>query len=393
MNRIVKLMRVVVLNRVLALLTEISSPRESITPRGRHQVRSRRQSRVTLLWFALVFLTLNVTASIALSHTRVRDPEYGRRASHLRERIAENPERPLVLVLGSSRTAMGVRVAAWEATRSTDASQSDPLIFNMAIIGSGPVIELMTLRRIYADGFRPAAVVLEYWPPFLHQEDGWTETDRIVRDRLSEHDRHFVREHFPAPEQVEREMDLRRRNPIFGNRERLLMHVLQWWLPPMKRQNHTWTDLDSWGWKAGADLEPGMNSVRTEAHSKCAEIYKPLFAAHKISPLSDRALRESVALARQHGTAIAFSFLPESSEFRRLYPAKMEHAFQSHLGGISRELNIPVINCREWMDDGYLVDGFHLSRAGAAEFSRKFGPAISSTFPDLNGSKAAKVVP
>ena len=48
---------------------------------------------------------------------------------------------------------------------------------------------------------------------------------------------------------------------------------------------------------------------------------------------------------------------------------------------ISRELAVPVINAREWMDDGLFVDGFHLSRIGAGEFTRKLGPAVAAAFP------------
>jgi hypothetical protein len=48
---------------------------------------------------------------------------------------------------------------------------------------------------------------------------------------------------------------------------------------------------------------------------------------------------------------------------------------------VSAELGVPVIDCREWMPDGAIADGFHLSRSGCAEFTRKLGPAVSATFP------------
>ena len=63
--------------------------------------------------------------------------------------------------------------------------------------------------------------------------------------------------------------------------------------------------------------------------------------------------------------------------------AAVEQTAREHLTGLCRELNVPLIDARFWMDDGYLVDGFHLSRLGAAEFTQKFGPAVAATFPDL----------
>src|SRR5262249_5963048 len=125
----------------------------------------RRSARAVVGWFAAVLLLLHVGAVLAtdVAWPELRDPEYGRRAKALRERVREHPTRPLVLVVGSSRSAMGVRPGAWEAARPGTAR--DPLLFNMATLGSGPIQELLALRRVYADGFRPAVVLIEYWPP------------------------------------------------------------------------------------------------------------------------------------------------------------------------------------------------------------------------------------
>jgi hypothetical protein len=99
--------------------------------------------------------------------------------------------------------------------------------------------------------------------------------------------------------------------------------------------------------------------------------------------MADRALRESVALARANGSNVAFVYLPEASEFAAWMPPEVEDFVQRHLAATCRELDVPLINARHWLDDGYLVDGFHLSRQGAAEFTRLFGAALAETFPDL----------
>ena len=64
-------------------------------------------------------------------------------------------------------------------------------------------------------------------------------------------------------------------------------------------------------------------------------------------------------------------------------PPAVEETSRRHLAGLCRELDVPLIDGRLWLADGYLVDGFHLSRVGAAAFTRKFGPAAAKTFPDL----------
>ena len=94
-----------------------------------------------------------------------------------------------------------------------------------------------------------------------------------------------------------------------------------------------------------------------------------------------------MALARSHGAKVAFAYMPEATEFRGWMPDYVEGMAQEHLAGLRRELDVPLINAREWMADGYLVDGFHLSKIGAAEFTKRFGPAVSATFPDLGSGR------
>jgi hypothetical protein len=327
-------------------------------------------------------LVIHGAVLLALQDPRVRDPEYGLRAARLRERLAENPGRALVLVVGSSRTAMGVCPAAWEEVRPNDPARPDPLLFNAAVLGAGPVMELMTLRRIYADGFRPAVVLIEYWPAFLHYDDQWAETRRVVVDRLMDCDRSLVRDYFPEASRVEWEMDHKRKNAIFANRERLLLRAAPRWLPAVRRADAGWTDLDDWGWLPGFDLKPEMTDWRARAVENCSKIYRPLFAKYRIAPDADRALRETIALARENGAAVGLFYLPESSEFRSIYTRKVERVAREHLAGVSREFGVPVIDCRAWMPDGAVVDGFHLSRSGAAEFTRKFGPEVAKVFPE-----------
>jgi hypothetical protein len=80
---------------------------------------------------------------------------------------------------------------------------------------------------------------------------------------------------------------------------------------------------------------------------------------------------------------VGLVYLPESSEFRGIYPRRVERVAKEHLTGISREFGVPVIDCRTWLPDGAIVDGFHLSRRGAAEFTALFGPEVARTFPEV----------
>src|SRR5262249_28469322 len=82
-----------------------------------------------------------------------------------RARLAESPGRPLVLMVGSSRTLLGLRAA--------DLSKpGGPLVFNFGLTGGGPVREKLVLDRLLAGGVRPDLVLVQAFPARLDDACG-----------------------------------------------------------------------------------------------------------------------------------------------------------------------------------------------------------------------------
>ncbi len=347
----------------------------------------RRGAASALLAGVVGVLVIHATALVLLDSAlpQLRDPEYGRRAAALRHRIAEHPGRPLVLVVGSSRTCMGLNPTAWEGVRPNGPDRADPLLFNMGLVGGGPIIELMALRRAHADGFRPDVVVFEFWPPFLREDGPFHEPARIDHNRLFKGDVPLVRSYFSDPAATEAQMRYDRLHPLYETRHRLLAQLAPRWQPWSRRMDLAWGGLDGWGWLPGVDEYPPKPVDRAARLAHCEPIYRGQFADYSVHPLADRALREAVGLARDKGAKVALAYLPESTEFRSWMTPEAERRAQEYLATLRRDLNVPVIDARLWMDDGYLVDGFHLSRQGSAEFTRRFGPAVAAAFPELGG--------
>ncbi|OYV90071.1 MAG: hypothetical protein B7Z73_06395 [Planctomycetia bacterium 21-64-5] len=93
----------------------------------------------------------------------LREPEYGRKLALLKTQLRQLPQRPLLLLLGSSRTAYGVR-----PDRLFDAATVEtPLVYNFGILGGGPLYELLYFQRLLAAGIRPRWVVIEVHPALL----------------------------------------------------------------------------------------------------------------------------------------------------------------------------------------------------------------------------------
>jgi len=357
---------------------------QAATPTPRcHRRQRRRRSRAALGCFLIATLALSGVTLLAADvlWPALRDPEYGIRSKALRARAAENPGRPLVVVVGSSRTGAGLCPAAWEAVRPADAARPDPILFNMGRAGAGAVIQLMTLHRVYADGVRPAVVLIEYWPPYLNAGDP-SESRRLAPEQTFPADLPVLVRHFPEGRTFARLARRARLNPVFGLRKSLLLQLVPTWLPWPQRTEVVWSDLDGWGWLPGLDMPEGPSPLRSRWLAEREGTFRPQLRNFSVSPVADRALREAVATARAHGARVGLVFLPESSQFRAWYPAEAERAAREHLRDLSCQLGVPVLDTRDWMSDGAFVDGFHLTRSGAIEFTRRFGPEVAARFTD-----------
>ncbi len=346
------------------------APRSWVRPTRRKAVRA-------VAWFVAFVIAFNVGFLLLLDYgpPRLRDPEYGKRLGRVHARAADHPGRPLVLALGSSRTAMGVRpdVLAGE--------NSGPLILNLALAGSGPVMELMAFRRALADGVRPAAVLVEYWPAFLNEAGPYHEQARLDVSRLRPVDRPLVREFFFDPKAAETAMRDQRLNPWHGHRRSLLNQLSPGWLPNSQRSEAMWEKIDAWGWLPGH--ERVVPEQREAALAATAGYYVPLFAHYEVSPTADRALRQLVAECRERGIPVALVYLPESAAFRAFMTPEAVRLSDDHLRRVVNELKLPLIDCRGWVADENLPDGFHMVQPAAAAFTRKLRTAVMETFPEL----------
>ena len=335
----------------------------------------RHRARATIAVFALAILVLNASFVVLLDERpELRDPEYGLRVSKLKLRLAENPGRPLALVVGSSRAAMGVRPDVWEACRPTRSDAVDPVLFNMSLIGGGPLLELVVLHRLIADGFRPALVLLEFWPLlFCDERDS---AGSMAVDRLDSRDRALVRNYSADPAASVCERPHHALNPLYESRQRLLSRLLPQWLPSGNRADWMWKDVDGWGWKPGCAFQPGPSPPQTVLMEQAQRAFSRRLARFQIDDQLDRAFRDAVAFARRHGATVKLLYMPEALAFRGWYPPEVEAAARDYFARVCRELCVTVIDARTWMVDGLFSDGFHLTRIGAAEFTRKLVPAI-----------------
>ena len=361
-------------------------------PRGNRAERSspavparaprRRQARSAVLAFLLGIVVIHGGFLLLLDYgpPRLRDPEYGKRLEKVRARQTEHPDRPLILALGSSRTAMGVRPDVLAPL-----PPGQPLVMNFALAGSGPIMELMAFRRALADGLKPSAVILEYWPAFLRETDTYHEDGRIDVARLRPVDRSIVDEFFRDPAQTKEKMQEHRQNPWYAHRRSILNQVATRWLPLKDRSEAMWEPIDDWGWLPGrAQIQ---EAERPKAIAATSGYYVPLFAKYEVSPVADQAYRQLIAECRERNIPVVLLYLPESAAFRAMMPPAAVKASEDYLVRLTKELNLPLIDARGWVSDDELPDGFHLMQNGAKTVTLRLRDELARVLPQRTATE------
>src|SRR5262249_160119 len=134
------------------------------------QIANWKQARAALGWTVAGFACAQIVLTLALEILRpdVNDPEFEIRLACLEQRQEEDRDRPLLLVVGSSRLVTSFQPEILPPL--TTSAGTPVLAFNFSHFGAGPVFNLVEVNRMLHKGVRPRWIVLEVMPPFLAGE-------------------------------------------------------------------------------------------------------------------------------------------------------------------------------------------------------------------------------
>ena len=288
--------------------------------------------------------------------TPCRDPEVESKLGRLCALRAEEPDRPLVVVLGSSRTAYGLDATSL----SRDAHA---LVFNFGIMGSAPLMHLVNLRRLLDRGVRPDLLYVEVMPPLVADQELPLEEKLLEVSRLS----------------FSEVLALRRYS---HDRLRLWRHWCTARVLPCAHRIglHGWLTgdlpaavpsfLDRHGWRARTDAideedrRQGLGVARRQYAVPCA--------APGVASGSRRALEDLLALCRREGIAVRLLLMPEGKRFRDLYTPAARGALTELLTRLRERWGVAVVDARDWVEDAGFWDTHHMLPTGARRFTARF---------------------
>jgi hypothetical protein len=317
--------------------------------------------------FALVQLGLG------LEETALRDPTYWFKAERLKRRLT-GAERPLtVVMLGSSRTLHGLEAASLEAPLSRQLGR--PVVaFNFGLVGAGPLTELLTLRRLLADGIRPDLLLVEVLPPVLAGQIPFFEVQRVQ-----------------PPVSCLRAWELRlverygERTPRGPRGARGAARLLPCYYHRLALVSRLWPSLLPWGDRLNGfqevndsgDLAPLYRAEqRPRALAVAEREYQLYLNGFRLGGPAPRALEELLRTCRREGIPTALVLMPEGPAFRSWYRGQSWPQIREYLDGVSRRTATPLFSAREWLDEDAFLDSHHMLPQGSARFTERLGREV-----------------
>ena len=316
---------------------------------------ARRRARLAVLLFLPAFLLVLAAAWAAAESAvpEITDTDYHIRLRVVRAAATAHPNQPLGIVLGSSRT-----VWAFQPEQLTESS-GDVYWVNASHIGSGPALNRLWLHRLLRDGVRPAVVAVEVMPTFFVKEN-----TRFVSGHFAAADLSLVRpysddgygyDYYFLRHRVTRIADLARvTDPYAG------------WAEPLPRG----------GLRAlEDDVTPAERAKRTAAAHTANS---PQLQSMAVRPGADRALRDTLRQAAEHGVRAVLLRMPEGPTFRGWYDPAALARFDRYVASVAADHGVPVVDARLWLEENDFYDSHHVLRRGAIQFTARFARDLPS---------------
>ena len=300
--------------------------------------------------FVMVFLGTWAIAETVVPE--ITDTDYHARLRLIRSAAAEYPERPLGVLLGSSRTVWAFRPEQLPETTGT-------YWVNGSHVGAGPTLNRVIVHRLLRDGVRPSVVALEITPPYFVKENSrfvsghFAVTDmplvRRYADRPFDYDYYFLRH------RLTRAPDLARVADPFAGYE---IHN--------PRGGHQIIETD---------VSPAERAKRT---ALALERNGPLTQSMVVRPGADLAFRDTLREITDHGIRVVLLRSPEGPTFRSWYNPDGLARFDEYIARVAREYGASIIDARLWLDEDDFYDSHHVLKRGADKFTTRFAREVSN---------------
>jgi hypothetical protein len=345
--------------------------------------RLRRCGRRVMLWVLFWYVAFQLVPTFLEDRWYRIGPYYElNKWPALEQLVAEKPDRPLLLMVGSSRTAWDFQASALDGMPDSDGRPM--LVYNFGVPATGPCFQLFCLRDMLAKGIRPQFLLIEFLPVVLCEprrgvlsEDSMLEFESLGVHRMLQWMPYLHR-----PKKWVNRWLQARVAPCYTFRNHIVaeLTVLATGQPMPKHG-----PFDSRGWHITL---PAINPlVHENALIVARGGYGPGLMKFQLGKTQYRAIHELLDLCRREKIPSALVAMPEDSHFRSWYCDEANTAVRNLLGELRQTYGVEVIDAQCWVPDEDFEDGHHVLLDGAHIFTQR----IRAELPRLLAqSKAVK---
>jgi hypothetical protein len=334
----------------------------------------RRSGRTILLWVLAWYIAIQVPVLLIKDRWQTIGPNHeARKWPALQNLVARDPEQPLVLMLGSSRTCWAFKASSLQGMPGPD--QRPLRVYNFGVPATGPIHELLYLQDMLAEGIRPRLLLVEFLPPLLCVPQRGSLSEENMKGFAWVSGRNFVRllPYLSRPGRRGREWLQARIAPWYAFRREIQCDAQKWALGIPSPSPHA---LDGSGWHLMYPA-PFPASERARLVEMAHQGFSPSLSNFHLSDKASQALRELFKLCRREHIPAALVVMPESSEFRSWYSAEARSLTRGLLTELSRTYDAPIIDAEEWLADEDFEDGQHVLAHGAEVFTNRLRTEIT----------------
>ena len=326
------------------------------------------QARGALVAGALVFVAAQILFTVVADfwHPELYDEEFAARISLLHQRQAEAPERPLLLMMGSSRTVMNFRPEVLPELRTADGRRVMP--FNFSHLGAGPTMNLMDYHRLRRAGIRPTWLVLEVMPPALSNE-----SNSVTMACMSALDLPLLQRYVDWSALYPKFVQTRLL-PWYRHRQEVVQSVAPSWSVPDDSGGRGRMRLGPLGGDDGWLLRSDVPADFLQRQREQTRIdYVPHLKEFRVKESARRAYGELLDACRRDGVEVVLLLAPEGPAFRSWYTADGLRQIDAFCAELCRDHGVAVIDARTWLPERDFIDSHHVCAHGADAFTTRLG--------------------
>jgi hypothetical protein len=322
----------------------------------------KRCGRAVVLWGLLWYIVVQAIPTYFKDRWQRMGPAYeSQKWPTLEQHVAQNPDRPLLLMLGSSRVCWDFRAGVLNGMPDSDGRPL--LVYNFGIPGTGPIYQVICLREMLAKGIRPRFLLVEFLPTLLCEPHRGVLTEEGMLEYETISARRFL-QWMPYLQRLKKDAGIwleARVAPVYTFRYQILaeMGLLATGMPLPK-----YDLIDEYGWHMAPPL-PFLPVERAKRLVAARGGYSPGLTKFHLGKVPYRAFHELLDLCRQEKIPVALVVTPEDSHFRSWYSDEAKTTARRLLDEFQQTYGVAVIDAQCWLDDEHFEDGHHALYEGA----------------------------